>query len=174
MILGLTTPRRITSVGGLYVLNDKITTPDTLNVTFEFDRCPVVWRHRIWGAEEYAPEVNNGLFFYGDQGTLFVTDNRLVVIPKGKNKDRQEQKFQTDAGTAHMADFLDAVRTRRQPSCTMEDGYCSTTTVQLAMIAYESASPVVWNESSEQILNNEAAAKLLKREYRAPWKHPYA
>jgi predicted dehydrogenase len=174
VILGLTTPRRITSVGGLYVLNGKITTPDTLNVTFEFDRCPVVWRHRIWGAEEYAPEVNNGLFFYGDQGTLFVTDNRLVVIPKGKNQDRQEQKFQTDAGTAHMADFLDAVRTRRQPSCTMEDGYRSTTTVQLAMIAYESASPVVWNESSEQILNNEAAAKLLKRDYRAPWKHPYA
>ena len=25
----------------------------------------------------------------------------------------------------------------------------------------------------EQIIGNTAAAKLLKREYRAPWKHPY-
>lgn len=173
VILGVSTPRRITSVGGLYVLKDKITTPDTLNVTFEFDRCPVVWRHRIWGAEEYAPEVNNGLFFYGDQGTLFVTDNRLITIPKGKNKERQEQKIESNAGLAHMADFLDAVRTRRQPTCLMEDAYRSTTTVQLAMISYESGSPVVWDEASEQILGNTPAAKLLKREYRAPWKHPY-
>lgn len=172
-ILGLSTPRRITSVGGLYVLQDKITTPDTLNVTFEFDRCPVVWRHRIWGAEEYAPEVNNGLFFYGDKGTLFVTDNRLVMIPKGKTKERQEEKIDTDAGLAHMVDFLDSVRARRQPTCSMEDAFRSTATVQLAMIAYESSSPVVWDESSEQILGNDAAAKLLKREYRAPWKHPH-
>jgi predicted dehydrogenase len=172
-ILGVSTPRRITAVGGLYVLQDKITTPDTLNVTFEFDRCPVVWRHRIWGAEEYAPEVNNGLFFYGDKGTLFVTDNRLVMIPKGKTKERQEEKIETDAGLAHMVDFLDSVRARRQPICSMEDAFRSTATVQLAMIAYESSSPVVWDESSEQILGNDAATKLLKREYRAPWKHPY-
>jgi len=173
VILGLSTPRRITAAGGLFVLNGKITTPDTLTVQFDFDRCPVVWRHRIWGAEEYSPEVSNGIFLYGDRATIFVTDSRLVVIPKGKNKERQEQKLDSDAGLAHMAEFLQAVRTRQSPSCSMEDAYRSTTTVQLGMIAYESASPVVWDESSERILNNEPASRLLKREYRAPWKHPY-
>ena len=64
----------------------KITTPDTLTVHFEFDRCPVVWRHRIWGAEEYCPEVNNGIFLYGEKATVFATDDRWVVIPQ-----RQEQ-----------------------------------------------------------------------------------
>jgi hypothetical protein len=32
---------------------------------------------------------------------------------------------------------------------------------------------VVWDKEKEQILNNPAAVKLLKREYRAPYKHPY-
>jgi hypothetical protein len=41
------------------------------------------------------------------------------------------------------------------------------------MIAYKTGSRVVWEKQNEQILNNPAAAKLLKREYRTPYKHPY-
>jgi predicted dehydrogenase len=170
--LGESTPKRIVAAGGLYELKGRITTPDTLTVNFEFARCPLVWRHRIWGAEEFAPELNNGIFFYGTEATLFVTDTRLVVIPQGKNKERHDVKLECDQGTAHMADFLAAVRTRRKPACTMADAARSTATVQLAMIAYETATPVVWDERSQEIVGNAAASKLLKREYRSPWKHP--
>jgi predicted dehydrogenase len=173
VILGETTPKRIVAAGGLYQMKGRITTPDTLTVHFEFDRCPVVWRHRLWGAEEYAPEVNNGVFLYGEKATVFVADNRWVVIPSGKNKDRQEFKVEGDAGTAHMADFLQAVRSRKPPCCSMEDAYRSTTTVKLAMISYETGAPVVWDAASETIADHPAAAKLLRREYRAPWKHPF-
>jgi hypothetical protein len=41
------------------------------------------------------------------------------------------------------------------------------------MIAYETASTVDWDEKTEQISNNPAAAKLLKRDYRKPYVHPY-
>ena len=173
LILGESTPRQITAAGGLYYLKDKITTPDTLTVHFEFERCPVVWRHRIWGAEEYTPEVSNGIFFYGDKATVFVTDNRWVVIPTGKSGDRRQYKADSNAGLDHMVDFLQAVRSRKQPTCLIDDAYQSTATVQLGMIAYESGSTVRWDAATEQILDNPAAAKLLKREYRAPWKHPY-
>ncbi|MCY3021349.1 MAG: Gfo/Idh/MocA family oxidoreductase [Planctomycetota bacterium] len=172
-ILGETAPKRVTAAGGLYCLRDKITTPDILTVHFEFERCPVVWRHRIWGAEEYAPEVSNGIFLYGEKATIVVTDDRWLVIPAGKAKERQENKVSGDTGLAHMTEFLNAVRERKQPSCLIEDAHLSTTTVQLAMIAYETGSAVEWNAATEQIANNEAASKLLKREYREPWKHPY-
>ncbi len=173
MILDLSMPSRIVAAGGLYYLKGKITTPDTLTVHFEFDRCPVVWRHRLWGAEEYTPEVNNGIFFFGDKATIFATDKRWVVIPQRKNADRQEFTYNTDAQTLHLADFLEAVRTRRQPDCPILEGYKSTATVQLGMIAYESESPVVWDEKAEQIVDNPAAAALLKREYREGYHHPY-
>lgn len=173
MILGLSMPKKITAGGGLYYLKNKITTPDTLTVHFEFDRCPVVWRHRLWGAEEMNPELNNGLFFYGDRATVFASDDRWVVIPKGKNAERQEFKSNTDTGLNHMAEFLDAARARKQPSCLIEDGRQSTATVQLGMIAYESDSMVHWDAAHETIIENPKAEKLLKREYRSPWKHPY-
>jgi predicted dehydrogenase len=173
-ILGESTPRRIVACGGLYALGGKITTPDTLMAAFEFERCPVLWRHRIWGAEEYAPEINNGLLFYGEKATVFATDNRWVVIPAGKDMPRQEHQAEVDAGLLHMADFLDAVRARRAPRCTIDDAYRSTCSVQLAMIAYESGLPVAWDAANEQIAGNPAGSKLLKRPYRAPWQHPYS
>ncbi|MFO7936534.1 MAG: hypothetical protein R6V06_02885 [Kiritimatiellia bacterium] len=72
-----------------------------------------------------------------------------------------------------MKDFLDCVRTRREPSCSIENGYQSTTTVKLAMIAYETSSVVQWDPVQEQIIGNPQAAALLKRNYRKPWIHPY-
>ena len=172
-MLGLSMPTQITAAGGLYRYQGKITTPDTLTVHFEFDRCPVVWRHRLWGAQEYAPEVNNGIFFYGDKATVFATDQRWVVIPQRKGAEREEHEVRTDMGGEQMAEFLTAVRTRKQPSCRPEDGFKSTATVQLGMIAYETASTIKWDEAAEQIVGNQAATKLLKREYRDPWVHPY-
>jgi predicted dehydrogenase len=173
-ILGETTPRTVQASGGIYYFKDKITTPDVLTVHFDFATCPVFWTHRIWGAQEYTPEIANGIFFYGENGTVFVTDDRWVIIPKDKNKQRLEQKADGDLGVAHMAEFLNAVRTRTQPGCTIEDGYRSTVTVKLAMIAYDMGEKIIWDEKTEQIIGNATAAGLLKRPYREPWKHPYA
>ncbi|MBP8305369.1 MAG: Gfo/Idh/MocA family oxidoreductase [Phycisphaerae bacterium] len=172
-ILGETTPRSVQASGGIYYFKDKITTPDLLNVQFDFARCPVVWRHRMWGAQEYSPEVSNGLFFYGENGTVFVTDDRWVEIPKGRNVQRTEHKASADTSAVHMAEFLTAVREGKQPSVGMEEGFRSTATVKLAMIAYDTGTKVVWDENTEQIVGNQAGADLLKRPYRGPWRHPH-
>ena len=71
-----------------------------------------------------------------------------------------------------MADFLAAVHARRQPVCLIEDAFRSTATVKLAMIAYDTGTKITWDEKAEDIVGNPAASALLKREYRAPWKHP--
>ncbi|MBN2562466.1 MAG: Gfo/Idh/MocA family oxidoreductase [Phycisphaerae bacterium] len=173
-VLGETMPRTVQASGGIYYFKDKITTPDILTVQFDFATCPVFWTHRIWGAREYAPEVANGIFFYGENGTLFVTDDRWVVIPKEKGKERIEHKAGGDLAVAHMTEFLNAVRTHKAPGCTIEEGYRSTVTVKLAMIAYDVGARIAWDEKTEQITNSPTAAALLKRPYREPWKHPYA
>jgi predicted dehydrogenase len=175
VMLGEATPRRIHAAGGIYWLQNKITTPDTLCVYFEFDQCPVVWRHRIWGAAEYDHEVNNGVFFYGEKSTVFVTDGRWVTIPRGENSDRRimEPSQAVDSGVRHMTNFLECVRSRRPPACPPQEAFQSTATVQLAMIALRSKLPINWDARNETIPVNVVAANLLKREYRAPWKHPY-
>jgi predicted dehydrogenase len=173
-ILGEKTPHMVNASGGLYELKGKITTPDTLTAHFEFAQCPLVWRHRIWGAAEWAPEVNNGIFFYGEKETVFVSDNRWVAVPREKGKQRRVTDTQSDAGALHMGDFLDCVRTRRTPVCQPEDAWWSTTAVQLAMISYRAGTAVNWDLGREKIVDNAKAAPLLKRAYRAPYIHPYA
>jgi predicted dehydrogenase len=173
VILGEGAPKTVSAAGGLYYLKDKITTPDVLVAQFDFAGCPLTWRHRIWGAEEYAPEVANGIFFYGEKETIFVTDDRWEVVPKGKDKTKQVNPVKANAGKLHMAEFLHAVRTRQAPGCLIEDAYQSTAAVKLAMIAYDTGCRITWDAQHEQIPDNPAAAKLLQRPYRKPWKHPF-
>jgi predicted dehydrogenase len=174
-ILGETAPKAVQAVGGIYAFKNKITTPDVLTAQFDFEKCPLIWRHRMYGAAEYTPEVSNGIFFYGEKETVFVTDDRWVVVPKGRGQQHKVNQARADMGPAHMATFLTAVRTRQKPEplCTAADAHLSTTAVQLAMIAYETGSKVNWNAATAQIENNPAAARLLKRDYRSPWKHPH-
>jgi predicted dehydrogenase len=173
MILGLGQPTAVQAAGGLYHLQGRITTPDVLTAHFDFPSCPLTWRHRIWGAEEYNPEVSNGLFFFCEKETIFVTDDRWEVIPRGRNKDRQVNKASADTAVLHVKEFLEAVRQRRAPGCPVTEGMASTVAVKLAMIAYDTGSKVQWDAAREAIPGNPAAARLLKREYRKPWKHPY-
>jgi predicted dehydrogenase len=173
VILGEGAPRNVSADGGLYYLKDKITTPDVLCAQFDFPTCPLTWQHRIWGAEEYTPALSNGIFFYGEKETVFVTDDRWETIPRGRNKDRQVHESKTDAGTLHMAEFLKAVRSREQPGCLIQDAYQSTLAVKLAMIAWQTGAKVTWNPQKEAISGHPAASELLLREYRKPWKHPY-
>ena len=172
-ILGETAPTAVTATGGIYRLTDKITTPDTLTVQFEFARCPVTWRHRLWGSAELTSEFNNGIFFYGEKGTVFVTDQKWIYLPNGKGAERQVNDTKSDLVPLHVAEFLDAVRHRKPVSATVAEAHLSTSAVKLAMIAYETGARLAWDAKSEQITNHPEAAKLLKRAYRAPWKHPH-
>lgn len=176
MMLGLGLPLSVTAAGGLYQYKGRITTPDSLTAHFEFDKIPVVWRHRLWGAAEMTPAYNNGIFLYCENETIFVTDQRWEVMPKGKGAEKRvvEIKPPVDTGTLHVAEWLEAVRASRQPSCTVEDAWRSTTAVHLGMIAYKSGRAVRFDAANETIKDDAAAARLLKRPYRAPYRHPYA
>ena len=173
-ILGETMPRSVQAAGGIYYFKNKITTPDILTVHFDYDTCPVIWRHHLWGAQEYDPTISNGVFFYGEKGTVFVTDRKWVIITKGKDNQHKVNEVSSDMATEHMAEFLQAVQSRKQPVCTTEEGYYSTAAVKLAMIAYDVENKIKWDQESQTIPGNPAAAKLLQRQYRKPWKHPYS
>ena len=171
VLLDLGAPHAVTAAGGIYQLRDRITTPDALVAHFEFERCPLTWRHRLWGAEEYAPELNNGITLFGDRGTLFVSDTKWVLIPAG-GAGREEHEVRADTSVLHAQEFLAAVRERRAPSCTTADAHVSTIAVQLAMIAWETGARIGWDHEAAQLAGPDAAQRLLQRDYRAPWRRP--
>jgi predicted dehydrogenase len=174
-ILGEGMPSEFYSTGGIFVLKDQITTPDTLTAQMKFGKAPVVWQHRLWGNGDVTREFNNGIFFYGDTGTVFVEDSRVVIFSSGKDAKREDISIPTTLmQDNHVKNFLDAVRTkdRNLITCTPEDAFQSTATVQLAMISYYSGTQVKWDQQKKEITGNPEAVKLLKREYRGRYVHP--
>jgi len=168
-------PASFTSHGSLEILKGKITTPDTLNATMNFDGCPVIWQHRLWGTGDLNTQFNNGVFFYGEEGTLFASDNKIVVMPKGRNSQQEEMEIQTpEMQENHVGNFLNAVRAKNKSliACPIEDAFQSTATVQLAMVSYYTESDVVWDTEKFEVVGNKEASKLLARPYRGNYKRP--
>jgi predicted dehydrogenase len=166
-------PVEFSSSGGLNVLKDRITTPDTLFAWMKFNNAPVMWQHRLWGSGDASAEFNNGIFFFGEDGSLFAEDSRVIVFDK---KNRREELSITTPETQekHVANFLEAVRKKDKSliSCSPEDAFQSTATVQLAMISYYTGTQVKWDLTGKEVTGNPEASKLLRREYRSGYKHP--
>ncbi len=174
-IMGYGMPLAIEAQGGIYALQGKTNTPDTLSATMHFGEVPLVWHHRLWGTGEIDPQYNNGIFFHGEKGTLFAADNRLVLKLAGRDSQQEVMEIPSPRmQEEHVAEFIRAVRTGNGKliSCTIDDAFRSTATVQLAMIAYETGSRVQWDEQLQTITGNEAAAALLARPYRERYQRP--
>jgi predicted dehydrogenase len=170
-------PTGFKSTGDIRVLKGRITTPDTMTAHMAFEKAPVVWNHRLWGTGDANPEYNNGIFFYGDQATVFVTESRFLAMPADRDADTIDMRIETEGGMQerHMEDFINAVRSGdpRNVTCTPEDSFSSTASVLLAMIAYETNSIVKWDKDQKTVIDNNEAARLLKREYRGDLQHPW-
>jgi predicted dehydrogenase len=174
-IMGEGMPSEFYTKGGIYELKDKITTPDTLTSNMTFPGFQLIWQHRLWGNGDVSKEFNNGIFFYGEKGTLFAEDSRVTVFPAGKDSQKEVLPILTEMmQEKHVENFLKAVRSKDKKliTCNPEDAFKSTATVQLAMISYYAGSCVKWDEKSKTILNNPEAEKLLKRAYRGKYVHP--
>jgi predicted dehydrogenase len=174
-IMGEEMPVEFQTTGGIYVLKDKITTPDTLTAHMAFRKAPVTWEHRMWGNGDVNNEFNNGIFFYGEKAAMVAQESRLVIFEPGRNGKKEELMLPSPAMQEdHVGIFLNAVRTRDKSSiaATIEDAFKSTATVQLAMIAYYSGSIVKWDQQKGEIMDNPDASKLMARKYRERYVHP--
>ena len=173
--MGLDMPEEFHSSGGLYVLKDQITTPDTLVAKMAFSKVPVLWQHRMWGNGDVMTEFKTGVFFYGDKGTIVGQDGKLAVFGIGKEAKREDISLSSAAMQEnHVGNFITAVKNKDKSNlmCTPEDAFKSTATVQLAMISYYTGTTVRWDQTKNEIIGNTEASKLLKREYREKYRHP--
>ena len=70
----------------------------------------------------------------------------------------------------HHANFLQCVRSRREPASPVEAGHAATTATLIADVATRIGRKVVWNWQSESFVNDDQANRMLKRTMRSPWR----
>ena len=168
-------PQSFYTTGSLSVLDGKITTPDSLRAVMNFEQCPVIWRHRLWGTGDLNTQFNNGVFFYGENATLFASDNKLVLMKKGNNQQQEVMEIRTpEMQENYVARFVNAFKTGdlSMLGCLPEDAFHTTATVQLAMISYYTGSIVNWDAQKKTVIENRSATELLAREYRKGYARP--
>jgi predicted dehydrogenase len=184
-ILGVGWPKKVASTGGIYVFPGKSNITDTQTVTFDYGDFEAVWEHRTWGTAE-DPEWTWGLALYGERGLLRMDLKKWEFKPhwNGGKPQRMEHESvkQPDvhndgddvvpANRRHQQNFLECIKSRAKPVADVEEGFVSTGMCILGNISQQLGRSLTWDAAALKVVGDEEANKLLKRPYRAPWKHP--
>lgn len=111
----------------------------------------------------------HGVRFRGKDGWIWVTrgaieasDPELLTTPLASDAIRLY------ASDDHMANFFDAVQTRKPPICDAEIGHRSASVCHLGVISMRLGKSLQWNPETEQF-DDAQANQWLSREMRSPW-----
>ena len=111
------------------------------------------------------------IHFVGDDGEVMVSrgDQFETKSPSLKNVVLKTSDIRLYESSDHRADWLNAIRTRKQPICNVNIGHRSATICQLSGISERLGRPIYWDPVSEQIVGDTSAAKWMSRPRRAPY-----
>jgi predicted dehydrogenase len=162
--LGIEFPTQVSAIGGKHHFHDDQQTPDTLLVNYAFPGKTISWEHRLWSAHGIEGR-SAAVAFCGDRGTLIVDRGGWKVYG---------QKESIAAGPSdllgpHLRNFVDCVKTRDVPACSIETGHVSSALCHLGNIAYRVGRSVHVNPASGTIADDDDASRIARREYRTPW-----
>ena len=154
----------------------------------------VIWSHREASRGRGA---GSGLEFFGTKGSMTLSRAGFKVYPDLKMPPQNhipqfvgqpvggvrpipnvkpvpwteaiEEKVSNDLLAAHARNFLDCIKTRRQPIAPVEDGHRVATACHLANISLRLGRKIEWDAEREEIVGDTEAAAWLDRSYRKPW-----
>ena len=118
-------------------------------------------------------KYKGGTTFEGEKGTIFIS--RGVV--ESKPEEILEQPLDSNAvrlyaSTDHHQNWLDCIKSRKDPICNVDIGHRSATVCHLGNIAVRTGKTVRWDPLKQEIVGDAELAKWVGRPYRAPWKLP--
>jgi predicted dehydrogenase len=163
--LGVDAPLTVASGGGRFVFDDR-EVPDTQVVTYEFPKACLVWEHRLY--DKHPMEgLGFGIAFYGDNGVLTIDEKGWKVA------DGAEAGGKATAGlSAHLANFVECVKSRNSPNADIEIGHLSTRLCHLGNIAHRVGKKLTFDAATESFPGENEANALLSREYSSRFEMP--
>jgi predicted dehydrogenase len=151
--LGVTTPLSAVVTSARYRVKT-LEWPDTVTATLEYPKDFMVTH-----TGTYASSIDDGgLEFRGDQATLKVDRERLVVYSESSRRSGQPYRAtpepeifvrsQQDGTISHLSNWLDCIRSRKTPNAPMQAGVEAARASLIANEALLSGARVRWNAST--------------------------
>jgi predicted dehydrogenase len=160
-VLNLKIPRRVTMAGYNY-LSPEMEVPDTMDVSMDQpENLLFTWNSAF--ANNYYGEDGNDLAL-GNKGTVIrVVDNVNYQAQTHHGSQKAEASAAVggepdivgsdDAETeAHMRNFFDCVRSRKEPNCPFDLGFRSAIACQMAIASLRQGRSVGWDAEKEDIV----------------------
>ncbi len=160
-LLDLKIPRSVDMHGGNY-LSPQMEVPDTMNVTMDQPENLLFTWNSGFGNAHYGDDDDLVL---GDKGTICRNDTDVRYLPEEDRHHRQAAAPGAPSGSkvadlvgggdetlAHMQNFFDCVRSRKQPNCPFELGFRSAIACQMALVSYREGRRVKWDADREEIV----------------------
>lgn len=113
---------------------------------------------------------SSGTRFEGTEGWVFVNRKRIDASSKSILKSIiRPNEIHLYNSRDHKANFLDCIRTRKDPIANVEVGHRSASLCHLGNIAQITGRKLEWDPDNEKFLNDEVANKYLAERVRSPW-----
>ncbi|MHB1559858.1 MAG: Gfo/Idh/MocA family protein [Isosphaeraceae bacterium] len=196
--LGVTAPSAVSSTGGRFALKDNGETPDVQDALLEYPGFTVSWSERECsrGAAptrglEFCGTL--GSLSITRKGFVLTPDPKLAptdAIPQfggphptggpASTGGRELQARRTDGledssgdefdqFRRHARNFLECVRSRREPISDLESAHRVVTACHLANLSLRLGRKLRWDARKETTIGDPEAEAMLERPYRAPW-----
>jgi predicted dehydrogenase len=109
--------------------------------------------------------------FTGTKGIIDISRDFLEALPsKLLTHVFTDSEVKLYESNDHYNNWLDCIKTRKQPISTAEVGHRTASVCFLTNICYELNRPLSWNPAKEEFVNDEEANKLCSGFLRKPWK----
>ena len=116
-----------------------------------------------------------GATFEGEKGSIHVDRQKITSDPPELVKQPlAESDVHLYTSDNHFGNWLKCIKSRELPIADVAIGHRSATVCHLGNIAIRTGRKITWDPAKEQIVGDSAAAEMLRRPYRSPWKMPPA
>ena len=177
-------PDTVVSSGGLQVLRDGRDTPDTQFALFEYGPLTLQFEGALWtpymkktpmpvrdtdqlpnwtfNSTKIEVLGTRGFMFmgrHGDGWQVFNEAGESIIATSPKQSDQE-----------HQDNFIECIRSRRQPNASAEQGHYSALLSHLANVSCRVGNrKLAFDAKTETFIGSPEANQHLKRAYRAPW-----
>ncbi|MDH5706572.1 MAG: Gfo/Idh/MocA family oxidoreductase [Candidatus Aminicenantes bacterium] len=111
-----------------------------------------------------------GVRFEGDRGFVFV--RRGAIEPSDRELLREQthdDEVKLYRSSNHMKNFLECMRSRKDPVAPVEAGHRSNTICVITHIAMKLGRTLRWDPEAEHFINDDEANRMLDYPHREPW-----
>jgi len=167
-------PTHVSNNSGIYWLDDMKEVPDTQVATYDFSDFMLVWELRSYAKHRPIEGSTAGIGFYGSDASLIINFSKKnwTVFKKDGTQETSETDKTGGETFLHMGNFLDCIKTRKQPHADIELGRLSTTICHLGNISHHLGRDIHFDPKTETFGDDQKANALLTKDYREPYGLP--